>query len=450
MLILNSEMGDVRIVDGRIAEIGRLVANINETVIDADGGALLPGLHDHHIHLCALAAQQASVPCGPPLVRDIDGLAAALSISGTGWIRGVGYHESVAGMLDKAILDRIAPDRPVRIQHRGGRMWFLNSLALDMLLSRAPAPPCLDLSTGQLFDDDSWLRQTLGSVLPDLAHISGMLARYGVTGITDLTPRNDLTVAAHFAYQQACGHLRQKLICGGTLALEAMQRTAQLRSGPAKLHLHEAAFPAIDDAVLFVRAAHDLGSVVAVHCTTEAELVFALAVFRDAKTITGDRIEHASVAPNHLVKDMAELGLCVVVQPHFLAERGDAYMRDIEAREWPTLYRLRGLKAAGLTMAGGSDAPFGSADPWAAMRAAVSRQTPSGVCLAPDEALSPEEALSLFTSDPENLAIQRRINIGMSADLCLLDRPWAAVRTDLSSNHIRMTMIDGAIVHGRC
>jgi dihydroorotase-like cyclic amidohydrolase len=49
VLIANSERGDVRIEQGLIAETGALTAREGEAVIDAKGGALLPGLHDHHI-----------------------------------------------------------------------------------------------------------------------------------------------------------------------------------------------------------------------------------------------------------------------------------------------------------------------------------------------------------------------------------------------------------------
>ena len=34
------------------------------------------------------------------------------------WLRGTGYHESVAGELDRHALDRWVPARPVRVQHR--------------------------------------------------------------------------------------------------------------------------------------------------------------------------------------------------------------------------------------------------------------------------------------------------------------------------------------------
>jgi predicted amidohydrolase YtcJ len=51
---------DVRIEDGRIAEIGPKLPRAGDE-IDGHGGALIPGLIDHHIHLFALAAQAQSV-----------------------------------------------------------------------------------------------------------------------------------------------------------------------------------------------------------------------------------------------------------------------------------------------------------------------------------------------------------------------------------------------------
>ena len=46
---------DVRIADGCVVECAPgLRAAAGEEELDAAGGALLPGLHDHHIHLRAL------------------------------------------------------------------------------------------------------------------------------------------------------------------------------------------------------------------------------------------------------------------------------------------------------------------------------------------------------------------------------------------------------------
>ena len=124
--------------------------------------ASLPGLHDHHIHLAAWAAALGSVDCGPHVVRDEADFAVRLAAPGAGWLRGIGYHESVAGEIDKPWLDRVAPNRLVRVQHRSGRMWVFNSAGLDAVLAGGSSPDGFerqgDQLTGRLFDGDDWLR----------------------------------------------------------------------------------------------------------------------------------------------------------------------------------------------------------------------------------------------------------------------------------------------------
>lgn len=444
---------DVRLAGGVIAEIGALTPRPGEPAIDAGGGALLPGLHDHHLHVAALAAKAHSVACGPPEVATADQLAAALAgAPGHGWLRGVGYHESVAGLPDAAALDRLAPDRPIRIQHRSGRMWLLNSPALAALLARSPPPPGLERQggryTGRLFDADDWLRNALGSTPPDFAAVSAGLARSGVTGITDMSPRNDPATAAHFAAQIEADALKQRVVLAGGLAL-AEAAPGGWRLGPAKLHLHEAAMPAVDDAVAFVRAAHDQGRSVAIHCVSEVELVYALAVLEDAGPLSGDRIEHVSIASPVLIDRIAALRIGVCVQPRFVAERGDRYLADVESRHIADLYRLRSLAEAGIALAGGSDAPFGSADPWAAMRAAVSRRTRGGATIGLAEALTPESALALFLKDPRDLARERVVTPDAPADLCLLHRPWLEARERLLADDVCAVWVSGRLVHQR-
>jgi Amidohydrolase family/Enoyl-CoA hydratase/isomerase len=165
-----------------ITEIGELRPGAAETVIDARGGALLPGLHDHHLHLLSLAAADASVRCGPPHVADRDGLARVLREAPGRWVRGIGYHESVAGMLDRHALDRLVSDRPVRIQHRSGGLWTLNTRAL------AELGLLDDHDDGRLWRADTLLRDRLGDQQPPgLAAAGRRLASLGITGVTDAT-----------------------------------------------------------------------------------------------------------------------------------------------------------------------------------------------------------------------------------------------------------------------
>jgi predicted amidohydrolase YtcJ len=461
LLIRGAEIGgvrcDIRLARARIGEAapaGALARRTGEAVLDARGGALLPGLHDHHMHLMALAAARRSARCGPPAVREVNGLARALAGApgDDGWIRGVGYHESVAGRLDRTRLDALRPDVPVRVQDRSGACWSLNSAALARLgalpgkadgVERRDGEP-----TGRLFDLDGWIRERLDPVAPpDLAPIGAMLARFGVTGVTDATATNGADALRHLEAAARGGALPQRLHVMGTLDLPPAASPRVTRAA-LKVVLAERALPGPESLAERFRTAHARGRSVAVHCTTRLELVLACTAFAAAGTLTGDRIEHASIAPPDVAALLADLGLTVVTQPNFVAERGDAYRRDVAPDDLPWLYRAAGLCAAGIRLGGGTDAPFGDADPWRAMAAAVTRRAPDGEPLGAAEALSPERALALFTSAPDTPGgAPRRVGPGADADLVLLDRPWGAARTGLASDLVRATWCAGELVH---
>ena len=427
-------IGDVRVVGDRIAAIEpRLAPEPAEPVIEAAGGALLPGLHDHHIHLNAAAAALGSVRCGPADVGDARGLAQALNAApGADWLRGVGYHPSVAGEIDRDWLDQHGPQRPVRLQHRGGRMWIVNSLAARLL---GPGVP----SDGRLIDRDDWLRGRLGATPPDLAAMGAMLARLGVTGVTEVTPRNSL--ADYHRYAEA--GLPQRLLVMGDATLDAAAPIARARRGAVKLHYHDHDLPALDNLAAEVGRAHDAGRAVASHCVTLAELMLTLAAVETVGAHRGDRIEHGGVITPEAADWIAGLGLTVVSQPHFLTERGAAYLADVPTSDHPWLYRLRGLAAAGIPIAAGSDAPFGGLDPWASMAAAVDR--PPG--FGSEGGLTPEDALALYIGEADAPGTPRRLVVGAVADLCLIDRSWSRARRALGTVKVRATIVGGELAY---
>jgi predicted amidohydrolase YtcJ len=332
-------------------------------------------------------------------------------------------------------------------------MWFLNSAGLDEVLANHAPPPGLERAdgryTGRLFDEDAWLRRALGSQPPSLAQVGAILAQVGVTGLTDMSPSNDARIARHFAVESASESLPQRVLLAGSLSLTEAHMSSDVQLGPAKLHLHEADLPLHETAIAFIRCAHERGRSVAIHCVTQAELAYALAALDEAGPNRGDRIEHASVATDSAVAEIARLGAAVVTQPHFVHERGDIYLTDVEERARPYLYRLRAFLDARVPLAGGSDAPFGSPDAWAAMASAVSRRTQGGRPIGESEALTPEEALDLYLRAPAALGQRRCLAVGGPADLCLLDRPWAQARRALSSSCVRATFIRGRQVFYR-
>jgi predicted amidohydrolase YtcJ len=454
---------DVLIRDTRIAAIEtRLSPTADVEQIDAAGGALLRGLHDHHIHLFALAAARQSVACGPPEVTSADELARALAAHAEGidpedWLRGFGYHESVAGPLDRRALDALLPGtRPARVQHRTGAMWVLNSAALERVgagLASWPSGVECDAQgtpTGRVYAEDAWLRERLGDAsFPDLASVGRFLASCGVTGLTDATPDKDSATLAALDAAVESGALPQRVVVMGALEVTPESGT-RLERGAHKVMLRESALPEFEALVSRIRAAHEQDRGVAFHCVTRAELVLAAGALRAASVHPGDRIEHASIAPDDLVAMLSELGVTVVTQPGFVYERGDVYLRDVDPADRPWLYRGRGFIEGGVSLGAGTDAPYGDADPWCAVRAAVARTTRDGHLLGEGEGLTPERALALFTSPLEAPGrVPGPLAVGDAADLCLLDRPWAPHSADLVRDHVRMTIARGRVIYTR-
>lgn len=452
---------DVRCDQGVIVEIGSLPARArSETVIDGAGAALLPGLHDHHIHLFALAAQHQSVQCGPPAVSNGAQLARVLQADrGAGWLRGVGYHESVAGDLDRRQLDALLPDRPLKIQHRSGKLWIVNTVAARLLALEDHATlPGVELDAsgkpnGRLFRLDDWMREQQARAdtvaLPSLAGVSRLLASFGVTGVTDATPDNGPLTVQAFVRAAACGELLQRVRVMGAEALPE-SGCQQVRCGERKVMLDDDALPDWDALCAVFERAHRQGRAVAVHCVTPAELVLTLSVLRAVGTLPGDRIEHASLVPDDVLPLLHDVGVRVITQPGFVHERGDQYAGAIAPAEHGDLYRCRSLLAHNIPLAGSTDAPYGKPDPWAAMRAAVSRTSRSGIALGPAERLSPEQALALFTSaagDPGGAC--RTVAVGEAADLCLLGCTWEKARLRLRSEDVRATIRQGALIFHR-
>ena len=353
LVIHDAEVDGVRVdvaIDGeRITAVVPAGAARAEHAVDAGGGALIPGLHDHHLHLLALAAAATSVACGPPGVTGHRALADQLgaadrTLASSAWLRGVGYHESVAGDLDRRTLDALVPTRPCRVQHRSGHGWILNTAALAAIgiAAGGELPEGVEIDaagapTGRIYGLDAWLGERLPRSEPDLAAVGRRLGAFGVTAVTDATPVTDPAALQPIVDAVRSGSLPQHVAVTGaaTMSTDALDLVDGITLGPAKVMLADHQLPSLDDVVGAMRTAHERGRRVAVHCVTRAALALALAAWDDAGVRPGDRIEHGAVVPDEMAAHVAALGLTVVTQPGFVAERGDDYLADVDEDDRP-------------------------------------------------------------------------------------------------------------------
>lgn len=437
----------------RIVELGTRVDRSDAEVIDAAGRAVMPGFTDHHLHLHALAVSESSVQCGPPQVTDADDLRAALRSAGTGesgWVRGVGYVESVAGDLDRHKIDDIDSRRPVRIQHRSGAMWMLNSMAIDEVRASDAHAPGIErdasrIPTGRIWRADDWLRTRLPATgPPSLSCVGSHLRQLGIVEVTDATPDLDDVAIAHIIEASDRGELSGRVhLLGVPLGMRINHPRVSV--GPHKIVVADSSLPELDDLVNLIRAAHHHDRAVAVHCVSGIAFALLMAAWTETGVRQGDRIEHAGVVPHTSCAELGSLGVHVITQPGFLPDRGDYFLAHSDPREHDDLYRCGSFISEGVPVALSSDAPFGPLNPWATIDAAVRRRTRSGRRVgSPDEAISVADALQRHqtpASSPEGPP--RTVTVHSPANLLIADRPFAEVLANPGTTNTSLTVVDG-------
>lgn len=415
-----------------------------ERIVDIGGRAVVPGLVDHHLHLHATAAAGRSVDVSPAALEAGGGLTAVLRAARrrrpAGWLRATGYDVAAGGPLDRDALDAIDVG-PVRIQDRTGILWILDGEALRLVDPADPRdrPEGLETidgrPTGLLFRLDRWLGERVPRQELDLTALGAQLAATGITAVTDAGAGNTVDELNALA--------RADL----PLAVTAMTRDPEtprvdgVALGPVKILLDDADLPTLDDLTARITTAHRVGRTVAVHCVTPVQLVLALS----AGVGPRDRIEHASWVPAEVLPLLAERNPTVIVQPGLIARRGDRYLEENDPLDLPDLHRLASLRRAGLRVAASSDAPYGDADPWSTIAAAVERVTDAGMPFGPDEAMEPIDAVALLTGTARDPATPRRLIPGEPADLVVVDGTWSELAR---RPRVQVTVRGGAPIAG--
>jgi predicted amidohydrolase YtcJ len=460
LLIHDAQVGldgrvDVTLRDGRVASIQpKTDRHPGQDGIDGRGGWLIPGLHDHHIHLAATAAALTSVICGPPEVSSVRDLRLALrraaaAVPPGAWIRGIAYHESVAGELDRFAIDRWESQHPVRIQHRSGALWMLNSAAVQLLQLAPDRDPGVErtavgVPTGRLWRADHLLQGRAPDV-PDTTAIARRLLGLGVTGVTDATPDIDDTGLALLERAARAG----LQVC--SLGLSRPQPRSPVAVGPRKIIIDDPLQLNVTDLVREISRTHRMHRGVAIHCVSVDSLLLALTALEEVGVDRADRLEHVAWAGPAELRRMRDLGVRVVTQPSFIADRGDSYlqMASVGPEHDGWLYRYRSLLSRGIPVAPSSDAPYGEIDPWRVLRCARDRQASSGRTIGAQEQVEVPVTLAGYLSSalaPGGPV--RRIAQGENAHMCLLHVPREEAIRSPDSGLVRLTVVRGQVVAG--
>lgn len=446
---------------------------------------LMPGLIDPHIHpmqaavmygIPFLAPDDWDLPTGRfPGVRTPDAyharlrdmLAASVARPFIVW----GHHALFHGALDRAMLDRIAPDRPVVVWQRSFHEIIANGAALadwglgtqaafDAAISAGHADPghasfergvfsetallvalarlrpvllspermasgfaslrrnllmsgvttVADMGTGVFapFDVEAGLiRQAFEA--PDVpARVMLMLLATSVP--PDADPKARIAdIERRFASPHVRVDRRVKLLADGAFFAQAMRMNPPGYSdGHVGKWITE---PDVLSAQLrrFWRSGFD----VHVHVNGDEGLDVVLAGIESLPPRAGQTItlEHLGYSTESQNRRIARLGLMVSAQPNYLRVLGDAYAaQGLGPDRAATINRLGSLERKGVSLGLHSDFNMAPIDPLYLAWIAANRITIGGNERAPDERLSLDKALRAITIEAAEV-------IGMDAQV---------------------------------
>ena len=464
---------DVVIRDGVIADIAPTGALAPRgLVVDGDGGRLLPGLWDHHVHTVqwALTAQRFALDRAASA-------AEAAQIAGQGHpladgrAIGVGFRDGLwPDAPSLALLDEATGGTPTYLINADVHSVWLNSAAFRREGFIAPAD-------GMLREHDAFEISRRLNAADDLSADGAVInagraaAARGVTGFVDFdmgwnADAWQRRVAAGFDAQRVefatypAGLPRA--IDEGLRTGDALVGTGGLvQVGPLKLITdgslgtrtaactHAYAGDALNFGVLTIRpddlrelltSATASGLDVAVHAIGDRAVASALDAF--AFTQARGTIEHAQLVRHADLARFARLGVVASVQPgHAVDDRDLA--SDLWAGQHAIGYPLASLLAAGIGVRFGSDAPVAPLDPWHTIASAVYRTADDRTAWHPEERVSVDAALRASSRHGVT-----QVELGGVADLVLCaDDPLTASPQGLRDLRVAATLLGGRLTH---
>ena len=460
-------------------------------VIDCQGKTIVPGFNDAHCHIFGFIRKLGSIDLGPPGVSSIADIKTAVrqrarSIPAGNWITATDYNEfylTEKRHPNRRDLDEAAPEHPLVLVHRSLHACVLNSRALSMagITRETPEPPGAvidrELDSGEpsglLFDMVSYIRQQVLPPLSDeeLAEGIALANRHylsmGITSLQEASAGNDLASWRKLERSKRNGELASRVsMMFGFDALPQFQRAGlafgsgdeQLRLGGVKMVLNETAgrlHPPQDELNRQALSAHRAGFQLAMHCIepgTAAAAITALEYIAGKSSVAGrrHRLEHVSECPPELLGQLKNLKAMVVTQPPFIYYSGERYLATIPPERQRWLYRIKSLLDAGLIVVASSDAPVVSDNPLIGIYAAVTRRAESGQEVLLQEAVSPQQALAMYTTNAAYTSFEEDIKgaiaPGRLADMAVLSAdPLKTPPEQIKDIRVEMTILDGKV-----
>ncbi|MDZ7628937.1 MAG: amidohydrolase [Parvularculaceae bacterium] len=483
----------------------------NTEVVDLQGAAMFPGFVDAHAHLIGIGLREMTLNFeGVGSIAELADIVASAAqetpegatIYGRGWIE-TDWPE--ARFPSRGDLDEAAPLHPVILERADGHAVVANTLALQKSnVTAETADPeggrierdAGGQPTGMLIDNAANLVMALVAAPSEaqkreaFATGAGVYAAYGWTGLHNMSvdPADVVIIEAEAVSGGVPIRVYNAVDRAGYDAIIASPRSSadgRITTRAIKLYvdgalgsrgaaLTEPYADAADtsgllllteaEALPFFEQALRDGVQIATHAIGDRgnrlvldwyEKAFAAVPPNDRKIAEPRwRVEHAQILDTDDIARFAQLGVIASMQPsHAIGDLHFAPARLGDAR-LDGAYAWRSLLDAGARVAGGSDAPVERGDPLIEFYAAVARKDLKGFSAEnwrPNEKLTREEALALFTSAPAYASFQEAdlgtIEAGKKADFTVFSKDiMTAPEAEILTTKPVMSVVDGAII----
>ena len=445
---------------GRVAAAGpeRDLAELrgpSTRVLRLDGGLVLPGFQDAHVHTAAGGLELAQCD-----LHEVEPAAYAATVAryaadhhGDPWVLGGGWAMDAFGTggPHRSALDAVVADRPVLLESTDGHSAWVNGLALELagITRVTPDPPRGRIERDAAGEPTGALHEAAKALVGDLAPEPGQaeweaaiergqahLHRLGITAWQDAAVEPDMLAAYRAVAERgrltgrAVAALRWEVEAGGAQLADLVERrrtgtVGRLRASAVKI-FSDGVFenrtaamlePYLDadgrptgNLGIGMLAADELARVVTaldaeafdvhVHAIGDRAVRDTLDAFQAAAAANGRRDARHQIAHLQFVHPderprFRRLGVVANAQPFWSCL--DGYMRELtlpflEPERAGWQYPWASLRRAGAVLAFGSDWTVSTANPLEEIEVAVRRAAPGD----PDgEPFLPDERVDL-------------------------------------------------------
>ncbi|WP_379132962.1 amidohydrolase [Paenibacillus sp. sgz500958] len=502
----------IYVENGRIAAIGdgrELALQLSGKpyhTVDWDGGYVLPGLVDAHLHLGMHGLKLDMLDFTGVTSKEemLEMIRRRTEVTPAGeWILGLNWNENEfqpAEAPNMTELDAVTDKHPVYLTRTCFHAFLANSEAFRRAGITESTP---DFASGAYGRDNAgrlngWIYEDASEPfaavqpVPDYAALKAAMRRaykdalsLGLTAAHTedlrLLGSVDTMLRIHRELREEGLHFRTHQLLYYTYLQEVEELGLQpgsgdewLRLGAVKLfadgaiggrtalledpysdalHTSGIAIHTQDKLNEIVASARRMSFPVAVHAIGDAAARMTLEAMKTAALPMDaplpDRFIHAQVLNAGLVEKMRSLRLIADIQPRFVASDFPWVLDRVGSARTDYLYAWKKLLDAGILCASGSDAPIEPLNPFLGMHAAVTRRKPGETHegYLPQEKLTTEEAIRLFTAGSAAAAgednLRGELAPGHYADFTVIDRDVYKDSEELLKVNVRMTVVNG-------